>query len=107
MMCMFDVLFLKKKFSDYMCEMYYFMQLMELVDNCEVLEVIFKMINVELQLFYLFDYLYWDMDFLSMIYDFLFLDEKVKWSILGGNVQKLFNFDLVMFEWKLEVNVKG
>ena len=102
-----DAPLLKKKPSDYMREMYYSTQPMELVDNREALEVTFKMINAESQLLYSSDYPHWDMDLPSTIYDLPFLDEKAKRSILGGNAQKLFNLDPVMSEWKLEANAKG
>jgi hypothetical protein len=102
-----DAPLLKKKPSDYMREMFYSTQPMELVDNREALEVTFKMINAESQLLYSSDYPHWDMDLPSTIYDLPFLDEKAKRSILGGNAQKLFNLDPVMSEWKLEANAKG
>ena len=57
-----DVPLLKRKPSDYMREMYYSTQPMEMVDNREALELTFKMINAETQLLYSSDYPHWDMD---------------------------------------------
>ena len=86
-----DAPLLKRKPSDYMREMYYTSQPMEMVGNREALEVTFKMINAETQLVYASDYPHWDMDLPSTIYDLPFLGEKAKRNILGGNAQRLFN----------------
>jgi predicted TIM-barrel fold metal-dependent hydrolase len=102
-----DAPLLKKKPSDYMREMFYSSQPIELVDNKEALEVTFKMMNAESQLLYSSDYPHWDMDLPSTIHDIPFLDETAKRNILGGNAQKLFNLDPVMSEWKLEARKQG
>ncbi|APZ52427.1 amidohydrolase family protein [Salipiger abyssi] len=102
-----DAPLLKKKPSDYMREMFYSSQPMELVDNKEALEVTFKMINAETQLLYSSDYPHWDMDLPSTIYDLPFLGEQAKRDILGGNAQKLFNLEPTMSEWKLEAQKAG
>ncbi len=86
-----DVPLLKRKPSDYMREMYYTTQPMEMVNNREALELTFKMINAETQLVYASDYPHWDMDLPSTIYDLPFLSEQSKRNILGGNAQRLFN----------------
>ena len=86
-----DVPLLKRKPSEYMREMYYTSQPMEMVDNREALELTFKMIAAETQLVYASDYPHWDMDLPSTIYDLPFLDEQAKRNILGGNAQRLFN----------------
>lgn len=86
-----DAPLLKRKPSEYMREMYYTSQPMEMVDNREALELTFKMINAETQLLYASDYPHWDMDLPSTIYDLPFLDERAKRNILGGNAQRLFN----------------
>lgn len=91
---------LKRKPSDYMRDMFYSSQPMEMVANREALEVTFKMINADTQLLYSSDYPHWDMDLPSTIYDLAFLDKGAKRNILGGNAQKLFNLDPVLSEWK-------
>jgi predicted TIM-barrel fold metal-dependent hydrolase len=93
---------LKRKPSEYMREMFYTSQPMEMVDNREALELTFKMINAETQLLYSSDYPHWDMDLPSTIYDRPFLSEQSKRNILGANAQRLFNFDPVWSPVKLE-----
>jgi predicted TIM-barrel fold metal-dependent hydrolase len=88
-----DAPLLKRKPSDYMREMYYSTQPMEMVDNRKALEVTFEMIKAETQLCYSSDYPHWDMDLPSTIYDLPFLDLQQKRNILGGNAQTLFNLE--------------
>jgi predicted TIM-barrel fold metal-dependent hydrolase len=80
---------LKKKPSDYMRDMYYSSQPME-VQDMGALECTFRMINAEKQLMYSSDYPHWDFDLPSTIYDLPFLTEKAKHNILGGNAARLF-----------------
>jgi uncharacterized protein len=80
---------LKKKPSDYMRDMYYSSQPMEIQDM-EALETTFRMINAETQLLYASDYPHWDFDLPSTIYDLPFLTEKARHNILGGTAHKLF-----------------
>jgi predicted TIM-barrel fold metal-dependent hydrolase len=80
---------LKKKPSDYMRDMYYSSQPME-VQDMQALECTFRMINAESQLLYSSDYPHWDFDLPSTIYDLPFLSEKAKHNILGGNAARLF-----------------
>jgi predicted TIM-barrel fold metal-dependent hydrolase len=80
---------LKKKPSDYMRDMYYSSQPMEIQDK-EALECTFRMINAETQLLYSSDYPHWDFDLPSTIYDLPFLSEKAKHNILGGTAARLF-----------------
>jgi hypothetical protein len=80
---------LKKKPSDYMRDMYYSSQPMEIQDM-QALEVTFRMINAETQLLYSSDYPHWDFDLPSTIYDLPFLSEKAKHNILGGTAARLF-----------------
>src|SRR6201997_2647532 len=91
-----DAPLLKRKPSEYMREMYYSSQPMEMVDNRKALELTFEMINAESQLLYSSDYPHWDMDLPSVIYDLPFLSEGAKRSILGGNAQRLFGFEPVL-----------
>jgi len=88
-----DVPALKRKPSEYMRDMYYTSQPMEMVDNREALELTFKMIKAETQLVYASDYPHWDMDLPSTIYDLPFLNEQGKRNILGANALKLFNIE--------------
>ena len=80
---------LKKKPSDYMRDMYYSSQPME-VQDMEALECTFRMINAETQLLYSSDYPHWDFDLPSTIFDLPFLSEKAKHNILGGTAARLF-----------------
>ena len=92
---------LKRKPSEYMREMFYTSQPMEMVDNREALELTFKMIKADTQLLYSSDYPHWDMDLPSTIYDLPFLSEQGKRNILGGNAQRVFNLDPVLSPAKL------
>ena len=80
---------LKKKPSDYMRDMYYSSQPME-VQDMGALETTFRMMNAETQLMYSSDYPHWDFDLPSTIYDLPFLSEKAKHNILGGTAARLF-----------------
>lgn len=80
---------LKKKPSDYMRDMYYSSQPME-VQDMGALETTFRMMNAETQLLYSSDYPHWDFDLPSVIYDLPFLTEKAKHNILGGTAARLF-----------------
>ena len=84
---------LKRKPSEYMREMYFSTQPMELPDDPAILEATFKMINAETQLVWSSDYPHWDFDLPGVIYDLPFLNEQSKRNILGGNAAKLFNLD--------------
>jgi predicted TIM-barrel fold metal-dependent hydrolase len=96
-----EVPLLKRKPSEYMREMHYSTQPMELVDNREALELTFKLVNAESQLLYASDFPHWDMDLPSTIYDLPFLTEDAKRNILGGNAQRLFNLEPVWSPQKL------
>jgi len=80
---------LKKKPSDYMRDMFYSTQPMEIQDM-EALETTFRMMNAETQLMYASDYPHWDFDLPATIYDLPFLSEKAKHNILGGTAARLF-----------------
>jgi predicted TIM-barrel fold metal-dependent hydrolase len=96
-----DAPLLKRLPSDYMREMYYTSQPMELVNNQAALKVTFEMMKADSQLLFSSDYPHWDMDLPSTIYDLPFLDEKAKRGILGGNAQTLFNLEPHFAPWKL------
>jgi uncharacterized protein len=91
---------LKRKPSEYIREMYFTTQPMEMVDNREELEITMKRINAETQLLYSSDYPHWDMDLPSTIYDLPFLSEEAKRNILGGNAIRLFNLEPTISETK-------
>ncbi len=97
-----DAPLLKKKPSEYMRDMYYTSQPMEMVDNARALELTFDMMNAPTQLLYSSDYPHWDMDLPSVIYDLPFLDEGAKRNILGGNAMELFGLEPELAEWKLK-----
>jgi predicted TIM-barrel fold metal-dependent hydrolase len=80
---------LRKKPSDYMRDMYYSSQPMEIQDM-GALECTFRMINAETQLLYSSDYPHWDFDLPSTIHDLPFVSEKGKHNILGGTAARLF-----------------
>ncbi len=80
---------LKKKPSDYMRDMYYSTQPIEIQDR-EAMECTFRMMNAETQLLYASDYPHWDFDLPSTIYDLPFLSEKAKHNILGGTAARIF-----------------
>jgi uncharacterized protein len=80
---------LKKKPSEYMREMYYSSQPIEIQDR-DALECTFRMMDAENRLLYASDYPHWDFDLPSTIYDLPFLSEKAKHNILGGTAARLF-----------------
>jgi predicted TIM-barrel fold metal-dependent hydrolase len=84
---------LKRKPSDYMREMFFTTQPMEMTDM-GALEQTFRMMNAETQVLYSSDYPHWDFDLPSTIYDLPFLSEQAKRNILGGNALRLFKLDL-------------
>jgi uncharacterized protein len=96
-----EVPLLKRKPSEYIREMYFSTQPMEMVNNREAIELTFKMINAETQLMYASDYPHWDMDLPSTIYDLPFLSEQGKRNILGGNAKRFFNLETTLSEAKL------
>lgn len=81
---------LKRLPSEYMQEMFYSTQPMEMPDDKSILEATFKMINAKSQLCWASDYPHWDFDLPSVIYDLPFLAEKDKRNILGGNAERFF-----------------
>ncbi len=99
---------LKRLPSDYMREMFYTSQPMEMVNNHSMLQETFKMINAETQLLYASDYPHWDMDLPSTIYDLPFLSQQAKRNILGESARKLFKLDtLIAEEKKTRLKARG
>jgi len=85
---------LKKLPGEYITDMFYTSQPMEIPRDMSLLESTFKCIKAESQLLYSSDYPHWDFDLPSTIYDLPFLKEKAKRDILGGNAIKLFNLQI-------------
>jgi len=84
---------LKKMPSDYMRDMFFSSQPMEMTDM-GALETTFRMIKADTQLLYSSDYPHWDFDLPSTIYDLPFLSEQAKRNILGGNAMRVFNLQI-------------
>ena len=80
--------------SEYMKQMYYSTQPIEVPDDDEDMEAVFKCIDAENTLMYASDYPHWDMDLPSTIWDLPFLSEKAKRKILGENARDAFNMDV-------------
>ncbi len=80
---------LKKKPSEYMRDMYYSSQPIEIQD-IEAMKVTFRMMDAENRLLYASDYPHWDFDLPSTITDLPFLSERAKHNILGGTAARLF-----------------
>jgi predicted TIM-barrel fold metal-dependent hydrolase len=93
---------LKKRPSEYIADMFFSSQPMEMVHNRKALEVTFDMIRAETQLLYASDYPHWDMDLPSTIYDLPFVSAQGKRNILGETALKLFNIEPVWSEKKLQ-----
>ena len=83
---------LKKMPSDYMRDMYYSTQPMEMTD-LRALKDTFRQIKAETQLMYASDYPHWDFDLPSTIYDLPFIDENAKRNILGENARRVFGLE--------------
>ncbi|HXQ53182.1 MAG TPA: amidohydrolase family protein [Stellaceae bacterium] len=84
---------LKRKPSEYMREMFYSSQPLEVPEDPSVLEATFKMIKADTQLLWSSDYPHWDFDLPSVIYDLPFLAETAKRNILGGNAARALGLD--------------
>ena len=80
---------LKRKPSEYITDMYYTTQPMEM-HHLKLVEATFEAIKAETQLLYASDWPHWDFDTPSTIYDLPFLNEKQKRNILGGNAARVF-----------------
>ncbi|GAB2745383.1 amidohydrolase family protein [Salinifilum aidingensis] len=85
-----DAPLLTKLPSDYMREMYYTSQPMEITDM-SLLESTFKAMDAEHTLMYSSDWPHWDFDVPGRIMGIPFLSERGKQNILGENARKVFN----------------
>ncbi|MGE0744260.1 MAG: amidohydrolase family protein [Rhodospirillales bacterium] len=84
---------LKRRPSEYMREMFYTSQPLEL-DHLKAVECTFDMIDAKNSLLYASDWPHWDFDAPSTIWDIPFLDEQAKRNILGLSAAKLFNLKI-------------
>jgi hypothetical protein len=84
---------LKKMPSDYMRDMYYSTQPMEMTDMLGLKDT-FRQIKAETQLMYSSDYPHWDFDLPSTVYDIPFLTEDARKNILGGTAARVFNLEI-------------
>jgi hypothetical protein len=84
-----DAPLLKRLPSEYMSEMFFTSQPLE-VTIPHMLEATFKAIHAETQLMYSSDWPHWDFDVPSQIASLPFLSEQAKRNILGENARKLF-----------------
>ena len=75
--------------SDYMRQMYYTSQPIEITDM-GLLESTFRAMNAGETLLYSSDWPHWDFDVPGRIMSIPFLDREAKANILGGNARKLF-----------------
>lgn len=75
--------------SDYMRDMYYTSQPLEM-SNMDLVEATFKAIDAENSLLYSSDWPHWDFDLPGRIMGLPFLDQEAKLNILGRNARKLF-----------------
>jgi predicted TIM-barrel fold metal-dependent hydrolase len=85
-----DAPLLKKRPSDYMREMYFTSQPMEMCDMA-LLEATFTAMNAETQLLYSSDWPHWDFDTPGRMASIPFLTETARRNILGENARRLFH----------------
>jgi len=85
-----DAPLLTKMPSDYMREMYFTSQPLEITD-LGLLESTFRAVDAEHSLLYSSDWPHWDFDVPGRIMTIPFLTEQAKRNILGENARKLFN----------------
>ena len=77
---------LKRLPSDYMREMFYTSQPLEMpASSKHMIEPIFKMINADTQMMFSSDYPHWDFDVPRQIFDLPFLSAEARRNILGLN----------------------
>jgi hypothetical protein len=87
---------LTRKPSEYMRDMYFTTQPLEVGDDYGPLENAFKMLDGENTLLYASDYPHWDFDVPSKIWDLPFLSEDAKRKILGLNSRKVFGLEDIL-----------
>lgn len=82
---------LRRPPSEYMREMYFTTQPMELPPKPDWLRVTFEQLGADTQLLYSSDYPHWDFDLPSRIWDLPFLTDEARRNILGRNAARLFH----------------
>jgi uncharacterized protein len=85
-----DAPLLKKLPSDYMREMYYTSQPMEITD-LELLEGTFRAMDAEHTLMWSSDWPHWDFDLPGRLFQLPFLSDEGRRNILGETARKVFN----------------
>jgi predicted TIM-barrel fold metal-dependent hydrolase len=84
---------LQRKPSEYMREMYFTSQPLEIGTDLAPLELAFSMMDAENRLLYASDFPHWDFDVPSRIYDLPFLSDEAKRKILGLNACGVFGLE--------------
>ena len=85
---------LKRLPSEYIREMYFTTQPLEMFEDSEHTRAMFEVMNGESQLLYSSDYPHQDFDLPTQVYDLPFLSDAGRRAILGGNALKLFGLPL-------------
>ncbi len=83
---------LKRKPSEYIRDMYFSSQPLE-IHHPKLIEATFEAIDAETRLLWCSDWPHWDFDAPSVIWDLPFLGERQKRNILGENAARLFKLD--------------
>src|SRR5579859_2479866 len=81
---------LKRLPSEYIRDMYFTTQPLEMFDDARHTEAMFELLNAGSRLLYSSDYPHQDFDLPTQVYDLPFLTEHDRRSILGGNALELF-----------------
>jgi predicted TIM-barrel fold metal-dependent hydrolase len=82
---------LKRLPSEYIRDMYFTTQPLEIFDEPRHTEAIFELLNAGTRLLYSSDYPHQDFDLPTQVWDLPFLSEKDRRAILGGNALELFS----------------
>jgi predicted TIM-barrel fold metal-dependent hydrolase len=82
---------LKRLPSEYIRDMYFTTQPLEIFDEPRHTEAIFELLNAGTRLLYSSDYPHQDFDLPTQVWDLPFLSEKDRRAILGGNALALFS----------------
>lgn len=88
-----EVPILKKLPSEYIKEMYFGTQPIEIPSKIDHLKYVFEMIDAENTLMYASDYPHYDWDHPSVITKLPFLTQQAKQKILGDNARNAFRFN--------------
>jgi hypothetical protein len=97
---------LKRRPSEYMCDMFYSSQPLER-SNIELTEATFKAMKADSQLLFASDWPHWDFDLPNAITTLPFLDDQAKRNILGFNAARLFNLEVPKHKMPAAKNKKA